>query len=70
MKLLSNLEVIDGNRVKARPSDYLKALSAAEQKAAVTEFLARAENEVINNEDPQAKAEAEIDVATATEYLQ
>ena len=40
MKLLFNLEFIEGHRVKARPSDYLKVLLATEQDAAVTEFLA------------------------------
>ena len=70
MKLLFNLEVIEGNRVKARPSDHLKSLPVNEQITAVTEFLNWAENEVKNSEDPQARAEAEIGVATATEFLQ
>jgi hypothetical protein len=70
MKLLFNLEVIEGNRVRARPSDYLKSLPVDEQISAVTEFLNWAENEVKNSEDPQARAEAEIGVATATEFLQ
>ena len=70
MKLLFNLEVIEGNRVKARPSDYLQSLSPDEQLAAVTEFLQWAEQEVRDNKDPQARAEAEIGVATASEYLE
>ena len=28
MKLLFNLEVMEGNRVRARPSDYLQSLLA------------------------------------------
>ena len=70
MKLLFNLDVIEGNRVKARPSDYLKSLPVDQQVTAVTEFLNWAENEARNNEDLQARAEAEIGVATAREYLQ
>lgn len=70
MKLLFNLEVLEGNRVKARPSTYLKSLSADEQVTAVTEFLNWAENEVAGSKDPQARAEAEIGVATAREFLQ
>ena len=70
MKLLFNLDVIEGNRVKARPSDYLKSLPVDQQITAVAEFLDWAENEVRNSEDPQARAEAEIGVATAREFLQ
>ena len=70
MKLLFNLDVIDGNRVKARPSDYLKSLPVDQQITAVTEFLDWAESEVRNSENPQARAEAEIGVATAREFLQ
>ena len=70
MKLLFNLEVIEGNRVKARPSDYLKSLPVDEQIMAVTEFLNWAEIEVASSKDPQALAEAEIGVATAREFLQ
>ena len=70
MKLLFNLDVIDGNRVKARPSDYLRSLPVDQQITAVTEFLDWAENEVRNSENPQARAEAEIGVATAREFLQ
>lgn len=70
MKLLFNLEVIEGKRVKARPSDYLKSLPVDEQITAVTEFLNWAENQIRNSEDPQAHAEAEIGVATASEFLQ
>ena len=43
MKLLFNLEVTEGNRVKARPSDYLKSLAVNEQITAVTEFLQKLE---------------------------
>ena len=70
MKLLFNLDVIDGNRVKARPSDYLKSLPVDQQITAVSEFLDWAESEVRNSENPQARAEAEIGVATAREFLQ
>jgi hypothetical protein len=70
MKLLFNLDVIEGNRVKARPSEYLVSLPADQQITAVREFLHWAENEARSNEDLQARAEAEIGVATATEYLQ
>lgn len=70
MKLLFNLEVIKGNRIKANPSDYLKSLPVEQQITAVTEFLGWAENEARTNEDLQARAEAEIGVATAREFLQ
>jgi hypothetical protein len=70
MKLLFNLDVIEGNRVRARPSDYLKSLPVDQQLTAVTEFLDWAEGEVRNSENPQARAEAEIGVATAREFLQ
>jgi hypothetical protein len=70
MKLLFNLDVIEGKRVRARPSDYLKSLPVDEQMTAVTEFLNWAENEVRNTADPKARAEAEIGVATAKEFLQ
>jgi hypothetical protein len=70
MKLLFNLEVVAGNRVRARPSDYLRSLPRGEQVTAVTEFLHWAENEAANNSDPQARAEAEIGIATAREFLQ
>lgn len=69
MKLLFNLEVVEGKRIKARPSDYLKSLAADEQRAAVTEFLDWAQAEVRDNPDPQARAEAEIGIATAREFL-
>ncbi|MEN8205846.1 MAG: hypothetical protein ABFS24_07515 [Pseudomonadota bacterium] len=70
MKLLFNLEVIEGNRIKANPSDYLKSLPVDQQITAVTEFLDWAENEARNNENLQARAEAEIGIATAKEFLQ
>ena len=69
MKLLFNLEVIEGNRVKARPSDYLKSLPAGQQITAVEEFLQWAENAAKNDPDKQARAEAEIGIATAKEFL-
>ncbi|MGB5473963.1 MAG: hypothetical protein WBQ78_10855 [Gammaproteobacteria bacterium] len=69
MKLLFNLEVIEGNRVRARPSDYLNSLEPQGQLAAVREFLAWAEQEVAGNSDPQARAEAEIGIATARQFL-
>jgi len=69
MKLLFNLEVIEGSRVKARPSDYLKSLPAEQQITAVEEFLQWAENAAKNDPDQQARAEAEIGIATAKEFL-
>lgn len=69
MKLLFNLEVIEGSRVRARPSAYLTALDRQEQLAAVREFLSWAEREATENADPQARAEAEIGIATARQYL-
>jgi hypothetical protein len=70
MKLLFNREVVEGNRVKARPSDYLKSLAVNEKITAVPEFLHWVEKETRDNEDLQAHAEAEIGVATATGFLQ
>jgi hypothetical protein len=70
MKLLFNLEVVAGNRVRARPSDYLRSLSREDQVEAVTGFLQWAEKEATNNSNPQARAEAEIGIATAREFLQ
>ena len=69
MKLLFNIDVIEGNRVKARPSDYLKSLPAEQQISEVEEFLEWAENAVQNDPDQTARAEAEIGVATAKEFL-
>jgi hypothetical protein len=69
MKLLFNLEVLDGNRVKARPSDYLQSLSRDRQIEEISEFLHWAEGEAGNSNDPQVRAEAEIGVATAREFL-
>ena len=69
MKLLFNLDVIEGNRVKARPSDYLKSLPAEQQITEVQEFLQWAENAAQNDPDQQARAEAEIGIATAREFL-
>ena len=53
MKLLFNLDVIEGNRVKARPSDYLKSLPVSEQITAVTEFLHWAEAEQRDSKEPR-----------------
>ena len=36
MKLLFNLDVIEGNRVKTQAGDYLKSLPVDQQIAAVT----------------------------------
>ena len=69
MKLLFNLDVIEGNRVKARPSDYLQSLPVDRQIAEVTEFLHWAKSAAGGGTDLQARAEAEIGVATAREYL-
>ena len=70
MKLLFNLDVIEGNRISARPSDYLQSLSADQQIVEVTRFLRWAESEAASGKDPKARAEAEIGVATAREYLE
>ena len=70
MKLLFNLEVVTGNRVRARPSEYLRSLPHEEQVAAVTEFLRWAKNEAATSSNPQARAEAGIGIATAEEFLQ
>jgi hypothetical protein len=69
VKLLFNLEVVEGNRIKARPSDYLKSLEPRQQIAAVTEFLAWAEREAASSTDPRSRAEAGIGIATAKEFL-
>ena len=69
MKLLFNLDVIEGNRVRARPSEYLQSLPVEQQLQAVSEFLQWAEQEAQSNPDLQARAEAEIGIATAREYL-
>ena len=69
MKLLFNLDVMEGNRVKARPSDYLKSLPADRQITEVQEFLQWAENAAQNDPDEKARAEAEIGIATAKEFL-
>ena len=69
MKLLFNLDVIEGNRIKARPSDYLKSLPADQQIAAMEEFLQWAEDAAQNDPDPKARAEAGIGVVTAREFL-
>jgi hypothetical protein len=69
LKLLFNLEVLEGKRIKARPSDYLKSLPAQQQLSEVREFLQWAETEARENSDPAARAEAEIGVATASEFL-
>ena len=44
-------------------------LTADEQRAAVSEFLEWAQAEVRDNPDAQARAEAEIGIATAQEFL-
>ena len=69
MKLLFNLDVIEGNRLKARPGDYLKSLPAEQQITALEEFLQWAENAAKNDPDPQARAEAGIGIVTAKEFL-
>jgi len=69
VKLLFNLEIVEGNRIKARPSDYLKSLPAEQQLGEVREFLHWAETEARENPDLTARAEAEIGIATAREFL-
>ena len=69
MKLLFNLDVIEGNRVTARPSDYLRSLPRERQLEVVTEFLLWAENEARTSQDPKVRTEAEIGVVTAREFL-
>ncbi len=70
MKLLFNLDVIEGKRIKARPSDYLSSLPRERQLEEVAEFLQWAENEARTNRDPKVRAEAEIGAATAREFLE
>jgi hypothetical protein len=70
MKLLFNLEVLEGNRVRARASEYLQSLPRDRQILEVTEFLHWAEATAADTTtEPQARAEAEIGVATAREFL-
>jgi hypothetical protein len=69
MKLLFNLEVIDGKRIKAQPSTYLNSLPRDRQIAEVSEFLEWAQREARENGDLTARAEAEIGIATAREFL-
>jgi hypothetical protein len=69
MKLLFNLDVDEDNRIRARPSDYLQSLPRNRQIEEVTSFLQWAENEAGSNTDPRVRAEAEIGVATAREFL-
>ncbi len=70
MKLLFKLDIVDGNRIQARPSDYLRSLPPEQQLGAVREFLQWAEHEARENPDLKAKAEAEIGIATAREFLE
>jgi len=70
MKLLFNLDVIEGKRIRARPSDYLSSLPRERQREEVSEFLRWAENEARTNRDPKVRAEAEIGVVTAREFLE
>jgi hypothetical protein len=69
MKLLFNLDVTEGNCVKARPGDYLQSLPVDRQIAEVTESLHRAESAAASGKGLEARAAAEIGVATAREYL-
>jgi len=70
MKLPLNLEVTEGDHIRARPSAYRTSLPADQQITAVTKLLSWMENEVRNCTEPQAPAEAEIGAATAREFLQ
>jgi len=70
MKLLFNLDVIEGNRIKAQPSEYLRSLPRDRQVAEVTGFLRWAQAEARDNPDLTARAEAEIGIATAREFLE
>jgi hypothetical protein len=70
MRLLFNLEVLEDNRVRARPSDYLQSLPRDRQLNEVKEFLQWAEATVADSAtEPRARAEAEIGLATAREFL-
>ena len=69
MKLLFNLDVVEGNKLEARPGDYLKALPAKQQITEVEAFLQWAEDAAKNDPNPQARAEAEIGVVTTKEFL-
>ena len=70
MKLLLDLDVVAGNRLRARPGDYLRSLPHAGQVAVVSEFLHLADKTRAEAVDPQARAEAGIGIATAREFLQ
>jgi len=70
VKLLFNLEIVEGSRIRARPSNWLAALPRAQQIEAVSEFLRWAETEARDNPDPGARAEAEIGIATAREFVE
>ena len=69
-KLLFNLEVIEGKRIRAHPGAWLRSLPQDRQRAEVTAFLAWAEREIRGCGTPQARAEAEIGIATAREFLE
>ncbi len=69
MKLLFNLSVAEGRRVRAQPSDYLQSLPRDQQIREVTAFLRWAEDQERTNPDPAARAEAGIGIATAREFL-
>ena len=68
MKLLFNLDVIEGNRIKARPLEHRKSLPADPQIAALEEFLQWTGNAARNDPHPQARAEAGFGSATAREF--
>ncbi|MGA7802306.1 MAG: hypothetical protein WCC36_16025 [Gammaproteobacteria bacterium] len=69
MNLLFNLEVLEGRRVRARPSDYLRSLSRDAQLREVEEFLQWARELLDRSSDPRERAEAEIGVSTAQQFL-
>lgn len=69
MKLLFNMEIVDGNRIQAHPGDYLRSLLSDEQVGAVRGFPDQADTGVRDNPDPQACAEAGIGIVSAHQFL-
>ena len=69
MNLLFNLEVLENRKVRARPSDYLRSLPRDAQRREVEEFLKWARDMRDSSSDPRERAEAEIGVSTAEQFL-
>ena len=69
MNLLFNLEVLEDRKVRARPSDYLRSLPRDAQRREVEAFLKWARETRDSSSDPRERAEAEIGVSTAEQFL-